>query len=95
MEMPELSKRLHPNSGSVFRDVNSMYNTQMLLFQPENGKNLYSTNLNVVSKTVDDLVEYLRSAENSNESNYMTNQWLVPNNEMKNARQGRIPCLAF
>ena len=61
MGVPELSKRLHLNTGSVFRDVNSMYNAQLLLFQPENGKNLYSTNLNVVAKTVSDLVEYLRS----------------------------------
>ena len=60
MGVPELSKRLHLNTGSVFRDVNSMCNAQLLLFQPENGKNLYSTNLNAVSKTVSDLVEYLR-----------------------------------
>lgn len=61
MGVPELSKRLHLNSGSVFRDVNSMYNAQLLLFQPENGKNLYSTNLQAVKKTVADLTEYIGS----------------------------------
>lgn len=67
MGVPELSKRLHLNSGSVFRDVNSMYNAQLLLFQPENGKNLYSTNLNAVSQTASDLVEYIRSGEGQEE----------------------------
>lgn len=63
MGVPELSKRLHLNTGSVFRDVNGMYNAQLLLFQPEKGKNLYSTNINVVAKIASDLVEYIRSGE--------------------------------
>ena len=61
MGVPELSKRLHLNSGSVFRDVNSMHNAQLLLFQQENGKNLYSTNLSIISRTASDLVAYIQN----------------------------------
>ena len=63
MGVPELSKRLQLNSGSVFRDVNSMYNAKLLLFQPENGKNLYCTNLSAVVRITSNLVEYIRSGE--------------------------------
>lgn len=60
MSIPELSRRLHLNSGSVFRDVNSMCNMGLLLFQPENGKNLYCTDLSAISKITEHLVESIR-----------------------------------
>lgn len=40
-----------------------MYNAKLLLFQPENGKNLYCTNLSAVVRITSNLVEYIRSGE--------------------------------
>lgn len=66
MGVPELSKLLHLNSGSVFRDVNSMCNAKLLLFQPENGKNLYCTNLDALAAITDQLLEYVKSGGQEN-----------------------------
>ena len=52
MEKPmsgqDLAQKLGLHGGSVFRDLNSMYNARLLTREMDNGKNVYRTDLTVI-----------------------------------------------
>lgn len=50
MSGPALMQKLGLHSGSVFRDLNSMYNARLLIRETDEGKNVYRTNLQVIQK---------------------------------------------
>lgn len=61
----DLSKKLELNQGSVFRDLNNLYNVRLLLSESVNGKNYYYTNIQVLRDIMDRLLQYI---ENKNDA---------------------------
>ena len=59
----ELAQRLNLNSGSVFRDLNSLYNARLLLSQTIDGRNYYRTNLPVIRQITEHMMDYLQGKE--------------------------------
>ena len=63
MERPmsgqELAQKLNLNSGTVFRDLNSLYNARLLLVESGSGRNCYRLNLPVIRQIVDHVLHYL------------------------------------
>lgn len=60
MSGQELAQKLNLNSGSVFRDLNSLYNARLLLMEPAGGRSCYRINLPVVRSILERLLGYLR-----------------------------------
>lgn len=63
MSAQELAQRLNLNSGSVFRDLNSLYNARLLLSQTIDGRNYYRTNLPVIRQITEHMMDYLQGKE--------------------------------
>ncbi|MGN1306787.1 MAG: winged helix-turn-helix domain-containing protein [Faecousia sp.] len=63
MTTQEIAQRLGINYGSVFRDVNSMYNAALLQVQTIGGRNYYRTNKSAVSQIADRLKHHLKCEE--------------------------------
>lgn len=59
----EIAQRLGINYGSVFRDVNNMYNAALLQVQNIGGRNYYRVNKPVVRQLAGHLTDYLRCEE--------------------------------
>lgn len=57
--------QLELNQGSVFRDLNNLYNVRLLLSESVNGKNYYYTNIQVLRDIMDRLLQYI---ENKNDA---------------------------
>lgn len=57
----ELAQKLNLNSGSVFRDLNSLYNARLLLMESSGGRNCYRTNLPVVRNMMERMLGYLQN----------------------------------
>ena len=55
----ELAQKLNLNSGTVFRDLNSLYNARLLLVESGSGRNCYRLNLPVIRQIVDHVLHYL------------------------------------
>ncbi len=60
MSGQELAQKLNLNSGSVFRDLNSLYNARLLLMESTGGRNCYRINLPVVRSILERLLGYLQ-----------------------------------
>ena len=58
----DLVQRLGLHSGSVFRDLNSMYNARLLMREVIDGKNCYRTNLPVVRDLFRHVLDVLTEA---------------------------------
>ena len=63
MSAQELAQRLNLNSGSVFRDLNSLYNARLLLSQTIDGRNYYRTNLPEIRQITEHMMDYLQGKE--------------------------------
>lgn len=63
MTTQEIAQRLEINYGSVFRDVNSMYNAALLQVQTIGGRNYYRTNKQVIAQIADRMKRYLQCEE--------------------------------
>ncbi|MGN1306896.1 MAG: winged helix-turn-helix domain-containing protein [Faecousia sp.] len=63
MSGPELAQRLNLNPGSVFRDLNSLYNARLLLAESVNGsgRNYYRTNVSVVRQITAHMASYIQN----------------------------------
>lgn len=61
MSGQELAQKLNLNSGSVFRDLNSLYNARLLLMESSGGRNCYRTNLPVVRNMMERMLGYLQN----------------------------------
>ena len=61
MSGQELAQKLNLNSGSVFRDLNSLYNARLLLMESTGGRNCYRTNLPVVRNMMERMLNYLQN----------------------------------
>ena len=57
----ELAQKLNLNSGSVFRDLNSLYNARLLFMESSGGRNCYRTNLPVVRNMMERMLGYLQN----------------------------------
>lgn len=60
MSGQELAQKLNLNSGSVFRDLNSLYNARLLLMESAGGRNCYRINTPVVRSILERLLGYLQ-----------------------------------
>lgn len=69
MERPmsgqELAQKLNLNSGSVFRDLNSLYNARLLLQESNGGRNYYRTNMSTIRQITEHLVNHIQSGTGS------------------------------
>lgn len=69
MERPmsgqELAQTLNLNSGSVFRDLNSLLNARLLLQESNGSRNCYRTNLSTIRQITEHLVNHIQSGTNS------------------------------
>lgn len=65
MNAVELSQRLNLNSGSVFRDLSSLYNARLLLMEPANpsGRSYYRTNTDVIRRITSHIADYIQNVE--------------------------------
>ena len=61
MSGQELAQKLNLNSGSVFRDLNSLYNARLLFMESSGGRNCYRTNLPVVRNMMERMLGYLQN----------------------------------
>lgn len=59
----ELSKELELNQGSVFRDLNNLYNARLLLSESTEGKNYYRTNVQMLHDITNRLVQYIEQRD--------------------------------
>lgn len=66
MSGQELSQTLNLNSGSVFRDLNSLYNARLLLMESMGPRNCYRTNVSAVRQIMDRMVAYIQNGKNAN-----------------------------
>ena len=69
MERPmsgqELAQKLNLNSGSVFRDLNSLYNARLLLQESNGSRNYYRTNMSTIRQITEHLVNHIQSGTGS------------------------------
>ncbi len=59
MSGQELAQKLNLNSGSVFRDLNSLYRARLLLLEPSDGRNRYSINTPVIRSIFERMLGFL------------------------------------
>ena len=59
MSAQELAQTLNLNSGTVFRDLNSMYDARLLYIENRNGRNCYRTNCGIVRQVTEHVQQYL------------------------------------
>lgn len=60
MSGQELAQKLNLNSGSAFRDLNSLYNARLLLMESSGGRNCYRLNAPVVRSILERMLDYLQ-----------------------------------
>ena len=65
MSGQELVQKLNLNSGSVFRDLNSLLNARLLLLEAKEGRNYYRTNMDAIRQITEHLVNHIQSGANS------------------------------
>ena len=63
MSAQELAQALNLNSGTVFRDLNSMYDARLLYIENRNGRNCYRTNYGMVQQVTEHIQRYLSGKE--------------------------------
>ena len=63
MSAQELAQALNLNSGTVFRDLNSMYDARLLYIENRNGRNCYRTNYGMVRQVTEHIQRYLSGKE--------------------------------
>ena len=61
--LDELAQALNLNSGTVFRDLNSMYDARLLYIENRNGRNCYRTNYGMVQQVTEHIQRYLSGKE--------------------------------
>ena len=59
----QLAQALNLNSGTVFRDLNSMYDARLLYIENRNGRNCYRTNYGMVQQVTEHIQRYLSGKE--------------------------------
>ena len=60
MSGQELAQKLNLNSGSVFRDLNSLRNARLLLMEAIGGRNCYRTNVLAVRQITSHIADYVQ-----------------------------------
>ena len=65
MSGQELAQKLNLNSGSVFRDLNSLYNARLLLQKSNGSRNDYRTNMSTIRQITEHLVNHIQSGTGS------------------------------
>ena len=61
MSGQELAQKLNLNSGSVFRDLNSLRNARLLLMETIGGRNCYRTNVPAVRQITSHIADYVQN----------------------------------
>jgi len=60
MSVQDLCQSLDLNPGTVFRDLNNLYNVGLLNTEVNSGRNCYRTNLPAIERLVNHLIRYLK-----------------------------------
>lgn len=70
MTMQEVANQLEINSGTVFRNINSLYNAELLIRENHGGHFLYRSKLSYIQAIFDHMMEYFQDeAQPDNEGN--------------------------
>ena len=70
MTMQEVANQLEINSGTVFRNINSLYNAELLIRENHGGRFLYRAKLSYIQAIFDHMMEYFQDeAQPDNEGN--------------------------
>ena len=60
MTMQEVANQLEINSGTVFRNINSLYNAELLIRENHGGRFLYRAKLSYIQAIFDHMMEYFQ-----------------------------------
>lgn len=66
MTMQEVANQLEINSGTVFRNINSLYNAELLIRENHGGHFLYRSKLSYIQAIFDHMMEYFRDDDLTN-----------------------------
>lgn len=70
MTMQEVANQLEINSGTVFRNINSLYNAELLIRENHGGRFFYRAKLSYIQAIFDHMMEYFQDeAQPDNEGN--------------------------
>ena len=74
MTMQEVANRLEINSGTVFRNINSLINAELLIRENHGGRFLYRAKLSYIQAIFDHMMEYFQDEDQTDHDKIVETQ---------------------